>query len=396
MLVGIEASAALERTRSGVGNYAAHLIGALQRLGTQADPVSLVLFSNRGETTEPTAPGAPAVPVYGRDRLPLRMLWMQLGLPRSIGRLRPDVCHFPNHLAPALGPVDAPYVLTIHDMSVYRYPEYHPVKTVAVHRAIIPAVAARARAIITVSESARHDILTYLRVPEESVRAVHEGINPRFLGACDARAVACLRMRYQLNFPYVLTIGTVEPRKNHAGLIRAFSALVRQERVPHHLVIAGPRGWKERALMEEVRASAVADRIHFLGFVPEVDLPPLYHGADAFAFLSWYEGFGLPVLEALACGVPTVISHDPALCEVAGGGTTLIADPGSADDMAAALHRLLTNASVRARLTSQGRLRAAQFSWERCAAETLSVYREALTMRVPRTGRFALDIGSRV
>jgi alpha-1,3-rhamnosyl/mannosyltransferase len=382
MLIGIEASSAVERTRSGVGNYTSHLIAGLQQLGDRGIELGIVLFSNRDDQAGPTDCAGTSIPIYGRDRLPLRMLWMQLGLPRSINRLRPELCHFPNHLAPVLRTVEVPYVVTMHDMSVYRCPEYHPLKTVAVHRSIIPAVARGARVIVTVSESARQDIIGALNVPEDRVRVVHEGIGRRFLGPRCDRTIEEMRERYALQFPFVLSVGTVEPRKNHCGLIRAFAQLVQQERVPHHLVIVGPRGWKETALLEVVRRCGVADRIHFLGYVPEMDLPALYHAADAFAFPSWYEGFGLPVLEALACGAPTLISHDPALCEVAGAGTTLIADPGSVEDMAAGLHRLLSDATVRSRLRVLGRIRAGQFSWERCAEETYAVYREALGSRV--------------
>src|ERR1700730_12970146 len=142
MLVGIEASAAVERNRSGVGNYAAHLISGLQQLAERGSEIGVVLFSNRGDqAVSPDRADSAPLPIYGRDRLPLRMLWMQLGLPRSIGRICPDLCHFPNHLAPVLRPMGVPYAVTLHDMSVYRCPEHHPLKTVAVHRAIIPTVA---------------------------------------------------------------------------------------------------------------------------------------------------------------------------------------------------------------------------------------------------------------
>jgi alpha-1,3-rhamnosyl/mannosyltransferase len=279
-------------------------------------------------------------------------------------------------------------------MSVFRCPEHHPLKTVAVHRAIIPAVARRASVVVTVSESARRDIHSYLDLPRERVRVIHEGINPRFQVEHDEEAMARIRGLYGISYPYVLSVGTVEPRKNHSGLIGAFAQLIMQERMPHHLVIVGPRGWKESGLLQVMRTCGVAERIHFLGYVPEAHLPSLYQGADAFAFPSWYEGFGLPVLEALASGVPTLISHDPALCEVAGAGTTLIADPASVDDMAAGIHRLLTDAPLRQRLTALGRRRASQFSWERCATETFAVYRDAMVGAVNSSQRQYSRVGT--
>jgi alpha-1,3-rhamnosyl/mannosyltransferase len=175
-----------------------------------------------------------------------------------------------------------------------------------------------------------------------------------------------------------LSVGTLEPRKNQARLIDAFSRLVQQERLPHHLAIVGAHGWKEGAIRSHARRSGVVDRIHFLGYVPAADLPGLYRAAAAFAFPSFYEGFGLPVLEALACGVPTLVSTDPALLEVAGAGTVVTADPHSTEDIAAGLWDLLTNEPLVAQLRKRGLIRAAEFSWDRSAAEACQIYRELL------------------
>jgi len=381
MLVGIEASAAVGSRRTGVGNYAANVIAGLQRLGEAAGEVRFVYFSNRyGTSSDDNIAGLTAQTIYPRDRLPMRTLWMQIGLARSIARTRPDLCHFPNHLAPVLTHSETPFVVTMHDMSVYRCPQFQPFKTVAVHRAIMPAVARRTRLIVTVSESARQDILHYLKVPPERVRVVYEGIGAHFWSHdhTDQPPTPEVRQRYDLHFPYILTVGTLEPRKNHAGLIDAFIRLVQQERFAHHLVIVGARGWKEDAVLARVKKSGLSHRIHLLGYVPTADLPELYRGATAFAFPSFYEGFGLPVLEAFASGTPTLISSASALTEVAGKGTALVVDAESIEDIACGLHRLLVDRELAASLRAKGFVRAREFSWDRCAAETFQLYQEVL------------------
>jgi len=379
MRIGIEATAALEGRRTGVGNYVAQLLAGLEALDAGGAGIELTLFANRDAQQGAGSPAGLPRP-YDRDRLPIRTLWMQLGLPRSIARLRPDLCHFPNHLAPVLRRIESPFVVTIHDMAVYRCPRYQPLKTTSIHRALIPAVARRASIVLTVSESARQDILEHLRLPEERVRVVYEGVHAAFHEAPSPSQVQALRARLGLQCPYILNVGTLEPRKNHLGLIEAYERLVRQQRVPHHLVLAGGRGWRNRALLARLTSSGLRDRIHLLGYVQDADLPALYHGADAFAFPSWYEGFGLPVLEAFTCGVPTLISSDPALREVAGLGNALIADPSCPEEMAGALHRLLSDGPLRAALRLRGIRRAREFSWERCARQTLEVYREAAAL----------------
>jgi glycosyltransferase involved in cell wall biosynthesis len=275
----------------------------------------------------------------------------------------------------------------MHDMSIYRCPQFQPMKTVAVHRALIPILARRASLIVTVSESARQDILHYLKVPEERVRVIYGGIGHQFQTQTqpDQADTAQVRVRYRLEYPYILTVGTLEPRKNHARLIDAFSWLVQQERLPHHLVIAGMHGWKGRALHARVKGSKVANRIHLLGYVPAADLPGLYRGADAFAFPSLYEGFGLPILEAFGCGVPCLISSDAALTEVAGEGTAVAVEPHSVQDIAGGLQRLLADANLAQSLRARGLDRAREFSWDRCAAETFQLYQHVLRSRVQRS-----------
>jgi glycosyltransferase involved in cell wall biosynthesis len=220
-----------------------------------------------------------------------------------------------------------------------------------------------------VSAATRDDLVATLDVPAAKVSVVHHGVRP----------VACLadserrdrRERLGITQPYVLFVGTVQPRKNLQRLIRAFAHVVAAG-LPHRLVIVGRMGWLTEPIRAEVVALDLTDRIHFAGYVPDDDLPALYCGADAFAFPSLYEGFGMPVLEALACGVPVVASDTTSLPEIVGDAGVLI-DPLDEAAIGDALVRVLADASLRARLAVAGPERAAHFSWERCARETLAV-----------------------
>jgi glycosyltransferase involved in cell wall biosynthesis len=380
--VAIDASAAVASAPSGVGKYAAHLIAALAELARSDARLELVCLANRhGIAPEENVSGLTAADIYPHDRLATRLAWMQLGVPRSIRRLRPDVCHFPNHLGPIVRVPQVPFVVTMHDMSVYRCPQYHTRKTVAVHRAIMPALVRRNCWVITVSESARRDLVECLGIPEWRTRVVYSGIAPEFNARAGPNDEAILA-RHGLRRPYVLSVGTLEPRKNHARLARAFLSLARQQGIPHELVLAGAGGWPGRSgtdpTLAEVLAGDREGRVRVLGYVPSADLPALYRHAAVFAFPSLYEGFGLPVVEALASGTPTLISRDPALMEVASDGAAATVDAVSVDDIASGLMSLIADERLRASARARGLARARRFSWEACARQTLSVYEDAI------------------
>jgi glycosyltransferase involved in cell wall biosynthesis len=386
MLIGIEVSAAVTSPRTGVGHYVVNMVRGLRKIAQARGDVEFLYYSNRLPANEDECEaGLGAEDIYARDRLRSRFLWMQGSLPRSLAMTRPDVCHFPNYLAPLLHKPDQSMVITVHDMAVYRCPRYQPLKTLAVHRTILPRLVRRGCLIATVSESSRHDIIHYLGVPEERVRVVYGGVSEIFRPPSGVERLldATVLQSHGIHFPYVLSVGTLEPRKNHPRLVRAFASLVAQEKLPHHLVLAGATGWRDAELRNQIEATGLGNRIHVLGYVPTGHLPSLYRGAEAFAYPSLYEGFGLPVLEAMACGTPTLISTDPALIEVAGQGTAVAADPGSSDDIASGLWRLLRGGGVDA-LRGNGIARAREFSWERCAAEMFRLYFEAAGEAVVR------------
>jgi glycosyltransferase involved in cell wall biosynthesis len=267
-------------------------------------------------------------------------------------------------------------VVTIHDMTLSFLPQYHPWRRRLMVRPLIPLIARRAARIITVSEHARADIVRLLRVPPARVVVIPEAAAPIFQTAPLAEQQR-VRARYQLWGPYVLYVGTLEPRKNLVRLIRAWHALWRRGAIPHQLVLVGGRGWQDAEIYRTIAELNCGDALRLAGYVPTEDLPALYSAADAFAFPSLAEGFGLPVIEAMACGAPVLISTARALQELA-GDAALAVDPRDDRAIELALERLLTDAALCDQLRTRGLRRAAAFSWGEAARRTLAVYRDVV------------------
>jgi glycosyltransferase involved in cell wall biosynthesis len=301
---------------------------------------------------------------------PARLVWEQVRLPRALDALGIDVLHSTHHTLPLIG-VRCRRVVTIHDVTFFRIPErYPPVRRY--YMQTLTRLAARvADAIVVPSNAVRDDVLRTLRVPGSKVTTVYEAAGSRF-APCDRGAAGVVARAYGIDGPYVLSVGSLEPGKNRLRLIRAMSML-RDAGFEHRLVIVGQKAWSyedEFALVDQL---GMRDRVLYLGYVKDEDLPALYGGAAAFAFPSLYEGFGLCVVEAMACGVPVLTSNVSATAEVAEDAALLV-DPRSVEDIRDGLLWLLTDARLRADLAAKGLARASAFSWRRAAAETHAVY----------------------
>jgi glycosyltransferase involved in cell wall biosynthesis len=354
---------------SGVGNYTRYLLNHL----VEADGGhEYLLLSNQAARPSQLATAAALRDML--DPFPSRILWMQCRLPGRLRAIRPDVCHYPNSIGPLFNP--CPYVVTIHDMTLNLLPRYHPWRKQLLVRPIVSLVAGRARQIITISEKSRQDIIRLLRVPAERVVAIPLAAGPVFRPASAAHQVR-VRAAFNIDGPFVLYVGTIEPRKNLVRLIRAWQRIRQRGVIPHRLVLVGSRGWQDRAIYQEVRSIADDAGIIFTGYVPLEDLPALYSAADAFAFPSLYEGFGLPVIEAMACSTPVLISSTPALVEVA-GDAALQVDAYSVEAISLGLERILTDEVLRGELRARGLRRAQAYSWPATATQTLQVYQYAM------------------
>jgi glycosyltransferase involved in cell wall biosynthesis len=361
--------------RTGVGYYTEHL---LQHLAREVERTGdeLVVISNKPIDT--SAPLPKHVRVYTARQFPLRIGWMQLLAPRVLNDVRPDVAHFTNGMMPPSAPV--PTVVTIHDMSLRLHPQCHPVRRLLINRPLLSCAIRSAARIVTVSHSARRDLLRLHGIDANRVSVVHEAAAPRFQPITNRALLDEVRRRYRLPQRFVLYVGTIEPRKNLTRLMQAFAA-AREQGIPHDLVCAGPYGWSSRNLTDVIDRLGLRHVVHFTGYVPVKDLPVIYNLGEIFAFPSVYEGFGLPVVEAMACGTPVVTSNTSSLDEIASGAAETV-DPYDVGALSAAFVRLARDPDWRRQLSERGLARARQFSWGRTAREMLAVYQHAAGLAV--------------
>jgi glycosyltransferase involved in cell wall biosynthesis len=364
----------LRPRRTGVGYYSEHL---LQHLAQEAPDDEITVISNRPIETTRMLPARVQV-APSKWRAP-SLVWMQMFAARALGDLHADVAHFTNGMVP-MG-ASTPTVVTIHDMSLTLFPHYHPARRVLLSRPLVDMAARRAAAVITVSESARRDILRLYQLSADRVHVVHEAAAPSFRRVCDPRELDRVRRRYGLDDRVILYVGTIEPRKNLQTLIDGFAIRQQAGDLQHQLVCVGPYGWLSRGVARQVERLKTADRIRFTGYVPFADLPALYSLAEMFVFPSVYEGFGLPVVEAMACGAPVITGRAAALEEV-GGDAVAHVDERDAGSLGDGLVALARDRERRDALTAHGIERARQFSWHRAARETLDVYRRVASRAV--------------
>jgi len=294
-------------------------------------------------------------------------------LARLLRHDRPDLIHV-QYTAPLLG--RTPIVVTVHDVSFLEHPEYFVPTRRSQLRYTVARTVRRAAMVLTVSEFSRDAILRAYDIPPGKVRAIPNAANPDFRVIGRERAGASVRARLGFHAPFVFSLGDLQPRKNQIGLIAAFAKLLTAHpQLKHHLVLTGKETWFTPRVREAALSSGFADRIHFTGFVCDDDLLELYNACDCFVFPSFYEGFGLPILEAMACGRAVACSNTAAMPEVA-DGAGLLFNPHSIDDIKRSMTDILLDAELRGRMERLGIQRAAQFSWQRSARETLSVYEE--------------------
>ncbi len=370
MRIAIDYTAAVQQ-RAGIGRYTRELVGALLNLEEAREAHRYTLFAAAGGGHTPAGDLPPAV----RCRfLPLSdewaaRLWHRVRLPIPVETFTGpiDLFYSPDFVLPPTRRRTRT-LLTVHDLSFLRYPDHFVPKLVRYLSRVVPESVARADRVLADSEATRADLVELLGTPPEKVEVLYSGVDARFRPEGEPGEQERLRARYGLDRPYVLSVGTLQPRKNYVRLIRAFARLSMSGLM---LVIAGARGWLYEEVLEE--ATRHGDRVRILGFVEEEDLPALYRNAVLFVFPSFYEGFGLPVLEAMACGVPVVCSCASSLPEVAGDAALLV-DPQDEEGLRGAMGRALEDDSLRREMTARGLARAAAFTWERAARQLFAAF----------------------
>jgi len=358
------------RIKTGTGVYARSLLAALeQEPGVQAVPVC---------QPHPASGGASAAGKVARGLE--QVWWTQAGLAREARRQRVDLLHAPAFVSSLFLP--CPLVVTVHDLAYMRYPQHFARAWLYYVRLLVPAVVRRARAVITDSHHGKQEVMRYFGTPAERVHAVHLGVDhARFYQMNDRSRMAAVANRFGLRSPFILHTGALAARKNIPALVEAFGRLKRAGACrEHRLVLAGvetPGLPGRAAIVTAVERWGLERDVVFLGHVPEETLPALYNLADLLVMPSLYEGFGLPLLEAMACGIPVIASDSSSLPEVVGDAGLLV-PPRDAPALAEAIHTALTGAGAREQMIERGLKRAATFTWGRTARETARVYRQVI------------------
>lgn len=348
--------------RTGVAVYVANLLRGLSANG-DTEAVRLYLQGPSPEAEGFRTRIVPRTPMWTTLRLSLHFLRHEA----------PRAMLFPAQSMPLHAPMRS--VVTVHDLAFELFPDHFTSSDRLRLRTLTRSSVRRAAHVIADSAATRRDLIELLGVPAERVTVVHLGYDRERFRPTAPAAVAEVRRRYGLERPYVLAVGTLQSRKNHAGLVRALARLI-EDGLDVDLVVPGARGWLYDRIFRTVRDLGLEARVRFLGYVPDADLPALYTGAEVAALVSFYEGFGLPVLEAMACGAPVVTSNVSSLPEVAGAAALLV-DPYDDDAIADALARCITDRALRRELAARAGAQLRAFSWERTARETLAILREA-------------------
>lgn len=374
MRIAIDAHMVGEQ-ETGNETYTLNLVRAL--LAHQAGrrgSLGYILYTTHPERLRPHL-NPDAMAAIRRIRPATALFRIPFAMPIAAARDQADLLHV-TYVAPPVAP--CPHVVTVHDISYELFPAYFSVRDRWMLRTLVPLSLRRAARVITISEHSRREIVCRYRLPPERVAVTYLAAGEQYQPVTDAAALAHVRARYGLQERYLLALGNLQPRKN---LIRLVDAYVRARTQGHlagvQLVLAGKAQWGESELFSRVRQSGFAEDICFPGYVDDIDLPALYSAALAFVYPSLYEGFGLPPLEAMACGAPVICSHAASLPEVV-GDAALIVDPGSVEGLAAALVEVTEQPALRDALRAKGLHRVARFSWQRCAEETAMIYRDVL------------------
>jgi glycosyltransferase involved in cell wall biosynthesis len=374
MRVGLDAIP-LATPRTGVGHYtfelARHL--ALIAPSDEFELVSPFPFAAAPIQTDESLPSNLSI-VHKRVNS-LRRRWFAVGLPLYIKQSAFDLFHGTNYEVPLWS--RCPAILTIHDLSLFLHPETHEDRLVRRGQRRLPVMARTASSIITPTESVRREVCEHLHVNPSKVISIPEAARDIFR-PIPIEETSETRRRLQIEDDFILFVGTIEPRKNLLTLLKAFEEILRSTSLRPQLVICGREGWLTGELFSYLRKSGVEDHLRFTGYLTDEDLCALYSSCRAFVYPSLYEGFGLPPLEAMACGAPVITSNIPAITETVGTTAARLISPTDTQALARSIIELFENENERRRLSSNGLKRASQFSWERTARLTLEVYTQLL------------------
>jgi glycosyltransferase involved in cell wall biosynthesis len=396
MKIGIDYTSAATQG-AGIGRYTRELMRALLALPSHnryslfyasRQRIQHSAFSNQHSTIR-------RLPFHDKW---LMRAWQRLRLPIPVELIvgRVDLFHSPDFTLPPTLP-GVPTLLTVHDLSFIRDPDSAWPSLRAFLNRAVPRSVRRATHVLADSQATRYDLVELFGTPPEKITVLYSGVDERFKPVRDQVEIDRVCAKYQLPRPFILSVGTLQPRKNYGRLIEAFARIIQQPSTPPraqaerskaestsargsaqdawHLVIAGGTGWMVESIFEHVKRLGLEGRVHFPGFVDDADLPALYSAADLFAYVSLYEGFGLPLLEAMACGTPVIGASTSSLPEVIGAAGLLV-DPRNVDDIARALQQLIDQPALREKSIGLGLERAQAFTWGQAARDLLAIYNQ--------------------
>lgn len=365
---------ALDRSPAGIGRYASELLQAIKVLPGGPE---IVLLTTEKEDRYGLWKQFEHYSLAGCHLLPTLLTLGNAEISWVSKRHKLDLIHDPNGIAPFLGPsLGVRRVVTIHDAFAYVYPEKHNKLDNWRYRWMLPLATRKADMVLTDSQNSLNDIQRYLKVPSNKIRAIPCAVDPRFKPIPESLERQLILTKYGIKRPYLLYVGGINARKNIARLFEAYDK-VRETFSDVTLVIGGKRQWQTGEIDATFKRLGLEEHVIFTGYVDDADLPGLYSAAEAFVFPSLYEGFGLPPLEAMACGTPVVTSNVSSLPEVVGEAAIKI-DPYNIEALASAIIQVLSNSELKAELRQLGLERSAKFTWERTAIETMQVYEQIL------------------
>lgn len=300
-------------------------------------------------------------------------IWEAILVPRAIASMKIDIFHGPSFTLPSKKPCK--FIVTIHDLTFKRFPELVTKRAVSYYNAHIQSAIKKADRIIADSYNTKEDLMILYGVGSDRVEVIYMGIDKDFRVIEDKKKLKEVKDKYGLPKKFILSVGTIEPRKNLRRLIEAYYQLREKGLIEHSLVIAGQKGWLYENVFEAVKRLKLEQEVIFTGYITRDDLPMIYNSADLFIFPSIYEGFGLPALEAMACGIPVITSNISSLPEITGDAALLI-NPYDVEAIAKAMERVLGDDGLRKELVKKGLKHARRFSWQDSAKKTLMAYRE--------------------
>jgi glycosyltransferase involved in cell wall biosynthesis len=389
MTIGIDCSA-VAGERSGLGQYAFNLVHALSEIDTANRYLLYILFPVTNyllhrELVKVDLPDKANFRIFFRKIPVPYQLMRYLRVPGfsakadefMLGNLPADIVHSTTFSVPRFRNRKKRLVVTIYDLTVLTHPEYHQKLNIRHCLEGIKDAVRYADRIIAISDHTKQDLMDHFRVPSDMIEVTPLAAGRNYRPVTDSRILDAARKKYGLPPRYVLFLGSLEPRKNVDALVQAYARLPEKLREEFSLVVAGARGWLNSEVHKAVEDLKIGSRVHFTGYVAEEDMSAVYSMSTVFVYPSFYEGFGLPVLEAMSCGAPVITSNTSSMPEVAGDAARLVS-PKDIDEIAGALESVLEDEETRDRMRTRGLKRASGFSWEKCARQTLDIYQNVM------------------